>query len=66
MSDEVNVIFVGISGSGFVGVDGGLRLLSCGTLTKEPGVPPGAPRRTSPTLQFIASVARTARQQEGK
>jgi quercetin dioxygenase-like cupin family protein len=43
VNDEVDVIFVGISGSGFISVDGGTRLLSCGTLVF---VPKGARRST--------------------
>ena len=44
-NDKVDVILLGISGSGFVKVDGEEHPVSSRTMTfvlKEPGVPPGA------------------------
>lgn len=51
VNDEVDVIFVGISGSGFISVDGGTRLLSCGTLVF---VPKGARRSTRSATEDFA------------
>lgn len=51
VNDEVDVIFVGVSGSGFVCVDGGIRLLSCGTLVF---VPKGAWRSTRSATEDFA------------
>lgn len=51
VNDEVDVLFVGISGSGFVGVDGEVRLLSCGTLVF---VSKGARRSTRSATEDFA------------
>ncbi len=61
VNDEVEVIIVGVSGTGFVRVDGEERPVSNGTMTlfqRAPGAPPGAHPKISPTSRFTAAGAR--------